>query len=103
MDNNEVLINSIIDLEYHKNQINSDQLEDFTEKYIEEKKEFQKLKYNNALKRTENLISKRFKPSRLCLKRLIIKRLPIFLWLPKYDYKENLFKDFTGGINVSGL
>lgn len=70
------------------------------EKKLAERYSFQKYKPDNALKSTKNYIKKTYRPSLLCVKNLTYKRVPFLKWVKSYSLKENLLKDFIGGLTI---
>ena len=76
----------------HRNSINEHSL---LERY-----QFEKYKSDNVVKSTTNYLKKNYKPSPDCMKRYLYKRIPFLKWFFTYDIKENLLKDFIGGVTI---
>ena len=101
---------SIINLQYHAMEKKEKNMEVpsriptepvRTEKHLETNFEFEKLKSDNLLKSTHHYMFKSFKPSGACCNKFITNRFPVLDWIPKYNARENLLKDFIGGMTVS--
>lgn len=75
-------------------------IELYTEKTLEEKFSYNKLKSDNVLKSTANYCMKYYKPSGNCMKNYFFKRFPFFEWILSYDVKQNLVKDLIAGLTV---
>jgi hypothetical protein len=69
--------------------------EDLGKKYT-----IQTAKPPSVLYGTKRYITKRYKPSLICLKNYSLKRFPLFDWIRKYDIKENFLKDLIAGLTI---
>jgi hypothetical protein len=72
----------------------------FTVKSLDELFVPNKTKSDNVIKSTANYVKKYYKPSRNCMKDYFFARFPFFLWIFKYDFKENTVKDLISGITI---
>ena len=55
---------------------------------------------NNPLTGARNYVKKYYKPSLGCMKMHLEKRIPIISWLKVYNIREDLLKDFIGGLTI---
>lgn len=74
-----------------------------TEKALEQKFSYKKVKSDNALKSSVNYMKKYYKPSGNCMKNFFFARFPFFEWILTYDIKQNLVKDLIAGLTVIKL
>ena len=72
----------------------------FNQNTFQTRYSFRKLKVKSPLYSTKNYLKKNYKPSRTCLKRFALDRLPVVNLLRNYEIKSNLFKDLIGGLTI---
>ena len=77
---------------FHRSELNQEQLEN--------RYKFNNTESDNVLKSTKKYLIKKYKPSRSCMQNYLLDRFPFFRWIPVYDYKQNLFKDFIAGLTI---
>jgi hypothetical protein len=71
-----------------------------TEKDLREKYSFSKIPANDALKGSINYVTKRYKPSPICMLNFLYDRIPFIKWIQTYDMKTNLLKDIIAGLTI---
>ena len=74
--------------------------EHYTMHSLAENSAFKKTKSDNVIKSTVNYVKKYYKPSPNCMKEYFFARFPFFLWIFRYDFKENTVKDLMSGITI---
>jgi hypothetical protein len=72
----------------------------YSEKFMQEKFSFRKVKTNNVLRDGIRYMKKNYSPSPMCAKNYLLSRIPFFRWIVTYNVRECLLKDLIAGLTV---
>ncbi|CAF1045955.1 unnamed protein product [Brachionus calyciflorus] len=72
----------------------------YNEKQLASFYSFKPIKSENVFYGSKNYFMKYYKPSKSCFGKYILDRIPFLRWIVKYDYRQDLFKDFISGLTI---
>ena len=73
----------------------------FTAKSLAEQYGFKKVQSEDLFRNTTNYLKKYYMPNKTCMQNYFFEKLPFFVWIFSYDFKENFVKDVFSGITVN--
>lgn len=59
--------------------------------------------HNSSNQSYRKKLTRFIQPTKKCFANILLKKLPIIQWLPKYRIKENILKDVFAGITIGIL